>query len=92
MIDVPCCTPEERARILANYRDRLDAIAAYANRIGAVPILVVPAGNDAGYEPNRSYLPPETPAAVRAEFARRFQEARAAEANDPSRALALFAP
>ena len=46
LIDVPAYTPEEGARFLADYRDNLDAIAAYCNQIGAVPILVVPAGNE----------------------------------------------
>ncbi len=90
LIDVPSHTPEEGAQFLAEYRDNLDTIASYCNQIGALPILVVPASNDAGFEPNRSFLPPETTRAERAEFAREFERARRAEADDPGRALELY--
>lgn len=90
LVDVPSYTHDEAAQLLARYHDHLHAITAYCNRIGAVPILVVPAGNDAGYEPNRSVLAPETSRSKREEFARQFQYARRMEAVDPSRSLALY--
>jgi hypothetical protein len=90
LVDVPSYTPEESAQFLADYRASLDTVASYCNRIGAVPILVVPVGNDAGFEPNRSVLPPETPRAERVEFVRKLEEARRAESDDASWALALY--
>ena len=43
-------------------RRRLEAMVSYAERVGAVPVLIVPAANDAGYAPNRSFLAASTPA------------------------------
>ena len=31
---------------------------SYTERVGAIPVLIVPAANDAGYGPNRSFLHP----------------------------------
>ncbi|HEY2156931.1 MAG TPA: hypothetical protein VGH33_14975, partial [Isosphaeraceae bacterium] len=90
LVDVHAFTPEEGAGVVSDYRGRLTAISSYCHRIGAVPILVVPAGNQAGYEPNRSVLPPETPAKGREAFARRFEAARQAEARDPAGAVVLY--
>ncbi len=90
LVDVPSFTPQEGSAVVGDYRDRLAAISAYCRRIGAVPILIVPPGNQAGYEPNRSVLPPETTAAAREAFARRFEAARKAEARDPSAGVALY--
>ena len=38
-------------------------IVAYLEWIGAQVVLVIPPGNDAGFEPNRSILPSNTPRA-----------------------------
>ena len=52
---------------------------------GVLTILVVPPGNDAGFEPNRSTLPPETPRAEREAFCKAVLEARDLERTDPAR-------
>ena len=85
-IDAPSHSVEEHAELLADFRSRLDAIVAYCERIGAVPVLVPPPGNDVGYEPDRSVLPPNTPRARREVFARDFEAARRLETADPARA------
>ncbi len=90
LVDVPACTPEEFDERLADFRRRLERIVAFCERVGTLPVLVIPPGNDAGFEPNRSVLPPETTRAERAAFARRFLAARAIERSDPGRALALY--
>jgi hypothetical protein len=59
-------------------------IVSYAERIGALPILILPPGNDAGFEPNRSFLRATTPRAERDAFRREFLAARRMEAQDPS--------
>jgi lysophospholipase L1-like esterase len=87
LIDVPVCTPEEYAARRADFRTRLDAIASYCQREKVLTVLVIPPANDAGYEPNRSALSPETSAAERSAFEREFQAARAAEATDPRRSI-----
>jgi hypothetical protein len=63
LVDVPAFNPAEYSAILADFRRRLEAITAYTEQIGALPVLVVPPANDAGFEPVRSYLAAETPRA-----------------------------
>ncbi|MBX6315640.1 MAG: hypothetical protein IRY99_22410, partial [Isosphaeraceae bacterium] len=90
LVDIPVYTPSEYAALLADFQRRLETIVAYAERIGALPILILPPANDSGFEPNRSFLPARTPRAERAAFARDFQAARRLEATDPARAIAQY--
>lgn len=90
LIDTPAYTPDEAALLLADFRRRLDAIVSYAGRIGAMAVLIVPPGNDAGFEPNRSYLPAATPRAEREAFRRDVLAARRIEESDPAAAIAAY--
>jgi hypothetical protein len=90
LIEPPAVTPSETAAILADFRRRLDAIAAYCRRIGAMPILVIPPGNDAGWEPNRTVLPETVSKAERARLTREFEVARALEDSLPGDAEARY--
>jgi lysophospholipase L1-like esterase len=90
LIDVPNFTPAEFANILVDFRRRLDAIASFCERVGALLILVVPPGNDADFEPMRSYLPETTSPAEREAFARDFLAVRALESSEPRRALSAY--
>ncbi len=90
VIDTPSYTEAEHARLLADFRDRLDTIVAYGTRLGAVVVLIAPAANDADYEPNRSYLSPDTPRAERDRFRGAFLAARALESGPPGPALDTF--
>jgi tetratricopeptide (TPR) repeat protein len=90
LIDVPIFTPAEFANSLADFRHRLDAIAVFCERVGALLILVVPPGNDADFEPMRSYLPVTTSPAAREAFARDFMAARELESAEPRRALSAY--
>jgi hypothetical protein len=58
--------------------------------VNAVPILVIPPGNDAGYEPNRSIALGRLTKPVIDEITREFKAAKSAEETDPARALALY--
>jgi hypothetical protein len=90
LVDVPAYTPAESRALLADFRRRLEQIVTFAERVGAIPVLVVPAANDSDFEPNRSFLPAERPYAERAAFERDFLAARRLEADDPARALAQY--
>lgn len=90
LVDHPAVTPEQYASLRTEFRSRLEATAAYCREIGALPLLIVPPANDAGFEPNRSVLTPATPPAARSSFAREFLEARREESSDPSRAARLY--
>lgn len=90
LVDWPVCTHDERAEVLADFERRLEAIVTYCERINALPIFVIPPGNDAGYEPNRSIaLGPFTKPATE-EITRDFKAAKNAEAAEPARAIALY--
>ena len=84
LVDVPAYTPEEFAANLADFRRRLESIVAFTERAGALPILVVPPANDAGFEPLRSFLRADTPRREREAFALDFLAARQLEASDPA--------
>ena len=82
LVDVPVFLDEEYSRLLADFRRRLEEMTAYVTRQGALPILISPPGNDADFEPNRSYLPAETPRHEREIFRDSFLEARRLEGSD----------
>ena len=65
LVDSPSYTPADYTARLAGFRRRLEALASYCERIGALAILVVPPANDAGFEPSRSFLPAQTTRAAR---------------------------
>ncbi len=52
-----------------------------------MPILIVPPANDAGFEPNRSFLPATTPLAERHRFQSAFLAARRLEDDDPDNSI-----
>jgi hypothetical protein len=90
LVDTPAYTAAEFARLLADFRRRLDVIVSYAETVGAVPILIIPPANDSGFEPNRSFLPPATPRAEREAFAREFRAARDFEMGRGRAAAGLY--
>ena len=90
LVDVPAYTAAEYAAHLDDFRTRLEAMAAYCERVGALVVLVIPPGNDADFEPNRSFVSPQTPRAEREEFARDFEAARRVEEGDPAQGIAAY--
>jgi hypothetical protein len=84
LIDPPLCSPAEEAEILADFAARLEALVAYCERIGALPILISPPANEADYEPGRSTIAPGVSAAERERLARDFADARKAEVEHPA--------
>jgi len=91
LIDPPQCSPSEWADIQADFSRRLEAIVAYCDRIGALPVLIVPPANEAGYEPGRSTLPPTVPLPERQRLVQEFQEARALETRGPAASAGRYA-
>ncbi len=86
LVDAPAYTPDEYANRLADFRRRLEAIAQWCERIGTLAILVVPPSNDAGFEPNRSFLAAHARRADREAFGRAFLTVRSLEEAEPARA------
>ena len=87
---MPVYSSTECATVLQGFRGRLDAMVSYVKDLGAIPVLILPSANDAGFEPNRSYLAAATPRSKREEFARDFLAARRREADDPAGSLNLY--
>jgi lysophospholipase L1-like esterase len=90
LVDTPVYTRTEHDTLLSDFRRRLELIVSYAERIGALPILVIPPANDAGFEPNRSFLPADTARDQREVFAKDFLAARRIEGTDPKHSLELY--
>jgi len=90
LIDSPVYTSTEYATLLVDFRRRLDLLVSYAEKLGAVPILIAPPANDSGFEPNRSFLPAATPRHAREAFRREFLDAKQQEESEPARALAAY--
>ena len=76
LVDVPVYSSSEYSTLVTEFRRRLDAIVSYAERVGALPVLISPAANDAGFEPSRSFLPAATTHNERESFQREFTAAR----------------
>lgn len=89
-VDWPVCTADERAEVIADFERRLNAIVDYCDRLKALPILVIPPGNDAGFEPNRSIAVGRLTQPRIDAIAREFQAAKQVEESDPARALTLY--
>ena len=85
----PICTPEEADGIISDFRRRLEAIVSDCERMGCLPILIIPPGNDAS-PPNQSYASQSTDAVTRRMLARRLLEIESIEASDPARAISAY--
>jgi tetratricopeptide (TPR) repeat protein len=90
LVDVPVYTPEQYTDRLKEFRTRLGAIVSYLEWIGAQVVLVIPPGNDAGFEPNRSFLSSNTPRAEREAFASEFLAARRDETENSAQAEKVY--
>ena len=85
----PVCTLDQANAVLADFHRRLEAIVADCERIGCLPILIIPPGNDAS-APNQSYASPGTGAATRRALAHRLMEVVSIEERDPDRAITAY--
>jgi hypothetical protein len=89
MVGRPVCTPDESSAVLKDFQRRLEAIVTDCERIGCLPILIIPPGNDAS-APNQSYARQSTDAATRRALARHLTEILAIEPQDAARAIAAY--
>jgi len=90
LVDLPCCTADEYTRIVTDFREQFDQFVTYCEQIGAVPLAVIPPGNDGRYPPCRSILDPETAQDERDRFAREFESTKVLAASDPDLAIAAY--
>ncbi len=85
----PVCEPAKAAQIEADFQQRLEAIVSDCERIGCLPVLIIPPGNDAA-DPTRSYVTPSTRADVRHALGLGMETIRQLERQDPARAAAEY--
>ena len=90
VVDRPVCTEDERAALLADFRRRVESIAAYCESLGTLPIFIIPGSNDGDFEPNRSVLEPTADRGARDKFTLAFREARVLEKTSPMAAIAAY--
>jgi hypothetical protein len=90
LVDVPVYTALEYATLLADFHRRLEEMVSYAERLGALPVLILPPANDTGFEPNRSFLSARTARSDRDSFQRAFLKARRREAEDSSTSMEQY--
>ena len=90
LIDVPVYSSTEYMTLLVDFERRLEAMVSYAERVGAIPILILPAANDAGFEPNRSVLPADMPRSERESFRSAFLAIRGIENQNPRAAISRY--
>ncbi len=82
----PSCTAAEASKVLADFERRLESIVTDCERIGCLPVVIVPPGNDAA-DPSQSYADSRTSIAARRALYRRLVEIRLLE--DCNSALAI---
>ena len=90
VVDTPAYTEAEYTRLLNDFQLRLNALASYAERLGAILVLLAPPANDSGFDPNRSFLPATTTKAERRAFAYEVEAASRLEATDPDAAIERY--
>ncbi|WP_148595945.1 hypothetical protein [Aquisphaera giovannonii] len=90
VVTVPSHTAAQHQERLDDFRRRLGMILADLERAGVLTVVVVPPGNDAGFEPSRSVLLPGTPRADRDAFAAEVLSARELERADEARAIESY--
>jgi hypothetical protein len=85
----PVCEPAQFATIFADFHNRLEAIVSHCERIGCLPVLIIPPGNDAA-DPNRSYADPSTRLDGRHALAHQMEMIRQLERDQPAQAVAEY--
>ena len=90
VVDRPVCNQESLANLHQLFSRELETIVTWCERAGAVPILIVPTGNDVGFDPDRSVLDASTRKAERLSFGEDFLALKQREASDPEAALAAY--
>ncbi len=90
LVDVPVYTPAEYRVLLDDFGRRLESIVGFAEKVGAIPVLILPPGNDAGFEPNRSFLAATTPPDEREAFQRDFLAVRRRESVDRAASIEQY--
>jgi len=90
LIDTPAYSRAEYERLRKDFHRRVEEIVAYAEAIHAIPILIAPPANDAGFEPNRSFLRSSAPIALRRAFERDHLAAVRLEETDADAAIRSY--
>jgi hypothetical protein len=84
IVQNPVRTPTEIAELRDDFQRRLETIVTYCDRIGCLPILVVPPSNDSLLEPSRTVALPSTKRQGRLEIDRELRRLRRLEEADPA--------
>jgi hypothetical protein len=89
LVGRPVCTPADAELVFTEFERRLESIVVDCERVGCLPILIIPPGNDAS-DPSQSYAVPGTRRAARQALFKRLTEIRSYEEHDPAGAIAAY--
>ncbi len=89
LVGRPVYTTDERSAIEDDFRHRLESIVADCERIGCLPVLIVPASRDS-WDPNQSYGAASMSLTQREALFRQMTAIRLREVEDPADALAGY--
>jgi hypothetical protein len=90
VVDHPAFTATEYAFLRSEFHRRMEGVVAYCERIGALPILIIPPGKEGDCAPFRSYLSANTTKPERDRFADEIWAARSLELTDPAQAVTTY--
>jgi hypothetical protein len=88
-IERPIVGRAETERLRREFGQRIDAIVSWCERVGVMPVLVIPADNESGFEPNRSVLPESISPEERRSFLDGWLAARSSE-SESATAMARY--
>ena len=86
----PRVPPSQYEERLTDFRRRMEVMLADLRQAGVLTILIVPPGNDSGFEPSRSILPPQTPRRPRRLHQGDVPRPRTMEGLDPRSSVGLY--
>lgn len=89
LFDRPLCTRTESEHIYRRFRETLVKIVRFCRQQDIQPILIIPAANESGFEPSRSWLPVDFPAAKRRQLESIYEQLETGEPDDETRTALL---
>jgi hypothetical protein len=85
----PVCALEDTGQVYDDFGRRLESIVANCERIGCLPILIIPPGNDAS-DPSQSYALPGLRTQARRALFEQLTQIRSHEEGNPSAAISAY--
>ena len=89
LFDRPLCTPTEAEHIYQRFHETLEAIVRFCHQHNIRPLLIIPAANESGFDPSRSWLPIDFPDDKRRKLEAIYRQLDHGKPNDKTRVALL---